>query len=36
MERMFKKFRLNGLELANRFVFPPVKTGLTNHMVKEA
>ncbi len=27
MERMFKKFKLDGLELANRFVFPPVKTG---------
>ena len=27
MERMFKKFKLNGLDLANRFVFPPVKTG---------
>jgi len=26
MERMFKKFTLNGLELANRFVFPPIKT----------
>ena len=23
---MFKKFTLNGLELANRFVFPPIKT----------
>jgi 2,4-dienoyl-CoA reductase-like NADH-dependent reductase (Old Yellow Enzyme family)/thioredoxin reductase len=27
MERMFEKFKLDGLELANRFVFPPVKTG---------
>ena len=27
MERMFKKFKLDGLELANRFVFPPIKTG---------
>jgi 2,4-dienoyl-CoA reductase-like NADH-dependent reductase (Old Yellow Enzyme family)/thioredoxin reductase len=26
MERVFKKFTLNGLELANRFVFPPIKT----------
>ena len=26
MERMFKKFTLNGLELTNRFVFPPIKT----------
>jgi 2,4-dienoyl-CoA reductase-like NADH-dependent reductase (Old Yellow Enzyme family)/thioredoxin reductase len=26
MERMFKKFTLNGLEFANRFVFPPIKT----------
>lgn len=27
MERMFQKFRLGNLELANRFVFPPIKTG---------
>jgi 2,4-dienoyl-CoA reductase-like NADH-dependent reductase (Old Yellow Enzyme family)/thioredoxin reductase len=27
MEWMFEKFKLDGLELANRFVFPPVKTG---------
>ncbi|MGD8386041.1 MAG: FAD-dependent oxidoreductase [Desulfobacteraceae bacterium] len=27
MERMFQKYRLGNLELANRFVFPPIKTG---------
>jgi len=27
MERMFKEFTLGKLKLANRFVFPPVKTG---------
>ena len=27
MERLFKKYKIDGLELANRFVFPPVKTG---------
>ncbi len=27
MERMFKEFTIGNLELANRFVFPPVKTG---------
>ncbi len=27
MERMFKEFKLDKLTLANRFVFPPVKTG---------
>ncbi|MGE0085244.1 MAG: FAD-dependent oxidoreductase [Desulfococcaceae bacterium] len=26
MERMFKEFALGGLKLANRFVFPPIKT----------
>ena len=27
MERMFKEFKLDGLKMANRFVFPPIKTG---------
>jgi 2,4-dienoyl-CoA reductase-like NADH-dependent reductase (Old Yellow Enzyme family)/thioredoxin reductase len=27
MERMFKEFKLDGLKLVNRFVFPPIKTG---------
>lgn len=27
MERMFQKYRLGNLELSNRFVFPPIKTG---------
>jgi len=27
MERMFQKYRLGNLELPNRFVFPPIKTG---------
>jgi 2,4-dienoyl-CoA reductase-like NADH-dependent reductase (Old Yellow Enzyme family)/thioredoxin reductase len=30
MERMFEKFRLGGLELVNRFVFPPIKLGIGN------
>ena len=27
MEKMFKEFKLDGLKLVNRFIFPPVKTG---------
>jgi 2,4-dienoyl-CoA reductase-like NADH-dependent reductase (Old Yellow Enzyme family)/thioredoxin reductase len=27
MERMFNEFKLDGLKLTNRFVFPPIKTG---------
>ena len=27
MQRMFEKFTIGNLELANRFVFPPIKTG---------
>ena len=27
MQRMFHHYKIGGLELANRFVFPPVKTG---------
>ena len=30
MERMFEKFRLGGVELGNRFVFPPIKLGRGN------
>jgi len=30
MERMFEKFRLGSVELANRFVFPPIKLGIGN------
>lgn len=26
MDRMFKKLDLDNLEMANRFVFPPIKT----------
>jgi len=30
MERMFEKFKVGGVELANRFVFPPIKLGRGN------
>ena len=30
MERMFKQFTLDGVELKNRFVFPPIKLGYGN------
>ncbi|MCF8119943.1 MAG: FAD-dependent oxidoreductase, partial [Deltaproteobacteria bacterium] len=30
MERMFKEFTLDGVELKNRFVFPPIKLGYGN------
>ncbi len=30
MEAMFQPYRLGNLELANRFVFPPIKTGYGN------
>jgi 2,4-dienoyl-CoA reductase-like NADH-dependent reductase (Old Yellow Enzyme family)/thioredoxin reductase len=30
MERMFEKFRVGGVELVNRFVFPPIKLGYGN------
>ncbi len=30
MEKMFEIFNLNGKELVNRFVFPPIKTGYGN------
>jgi len=30
MERMFEKFRVGGVELVNRFVFPPIKLGRGN------